>query len=116
MPTCSACDQPARAKGLCVKHYNRLRRHGNPNIRKKPGKSNPDLDLTRGLMTEWSPSNQRKFARAFRLCADHLDEGDWEQLIKLSTRPNGSINVSKLFESTETRATMRFLETHTVID
>lgn len=30
--TCGYCDQPAKAHGLCSKHYNRWRRHGDPMV------------------------------------------------------------------------------------
>lgn len=30
--TCSECDKPAHAMGLCQTHYMRLYRHGDPNV------------------------------------------------------------------------------------
>ena len=31
--TCSLCDKPARARGWCRLHYERWRKHGDPNVR-----------------------------------------------------------------------------------
>ena len=33
---CMLCEEPVHAKGLCVMHYRRLQRQGNPYVERKP--------------------------------------------------------------------------------
>jgi hypothetical protein len=86
-----------------------------PNGTKRPGKPGPKPDQARAhmrrLFAEWS---DRTFARYWK-CHKRLtllkeygaiDNAGYENAIKAATRPNGSLNISKLERVTEDMAAM----------
>jgi hypothetical protein len=88
------CDGEPVAKGLCAKHYMRLRRAGDPSRVRKPG---PKRSLMRSVLpAEWSPRAQARFAQAMRMLEDAGGGAEKQQAVKTASRPNGSVNVSKL--------------------
>jgi hypothetical protein len=89
------CGRASVAKDLCGKHYMRLRRTGDANRVRKSGPKRSE-SLTRSLLREWSPRTRARFDRALRMLLSAGGREEAEQAIKLSTRPNGSVNVSKL--------------------
>jgi hypothetical protein len=94
------CDAKPVAKGLCAKHYMRSRRHGSVDVKHKTGPkpgTRPDLDFHRSLFRDWSPRTIARFTEAMRAMSMAPDEKRIET-IKAATRPNGSVNVSKLCE------------------
>ncbi len=94
MALCSVpdCGARAAARGLCAKHYMRWRRRGDPAVTGQRGR----------------PANRPRYQPlALRLHELGLVE-DYEQLIQQlaehASRPNGSLNVSKLQRAAEERA------------
>jgi hypothetical protein len=85
------CDREPTAKGLCAKHYMRLRRAGDPNHVRKSG---PKPSENRSLLT---PRARARFAQAMRTLEDAGGGAEEKlQAIRAARRPNGSLNVSKL--------------------
>jgi hypothetical protein len=87
------------AHGLCQKHYMRLRRYGDPNRVNKRGPKRPEWEqqlrafLEQG--SERSPSTLARQVKAFKLLAAFGAEAQ-EAGVRHASRPNGSLNVSKL--------------------
>jgi hypothetical protein len=93
------CDGKVVAHGLCQKHYMRLRRHGDP---EKVGKRGPRLpEWQKGYSAmmsvnyEQSARTHARQLQAFRLLRT-LDSETHQWAIKQASRPNGSLNTSKL--------------------
>jgi hypothetical protein len=101
------CDGKPVAKGLCTKHYMRARRTGDPGKTRKPGRAPAAYGaLLRSTFAEWSPRTQQRYISAMRNLRDlgaHM-----EAAIKDATRPNGSVNVSRLANFVD-RELIRFL-------
>src|SRR4051812_5922697 len=97
-PMCSieGCAGQPVAKGLCSKHYMRVRRTGNSLMTRKPGptSSKTSLMLTT-LFPDWSASRCSRYKLAMALCPN-LEERN--RVIGAATRPNGSLNVRKLLD------------------
>ena len=104
----SDCGIPARASGLCHKHYMRIRRHGDPGITKRPGGR---YDSTTAIMLEpfreQSPRSRSRFARAIHLAGlmrDYFNVEDaLEGAIRHATRKDGSLNFTRLLADLEKR-------------
>ena len=96
------CDRKPVAKGLCAKHYMRVRRAGDPNQVRKPGrKRDPALAL---LSEGRSRRSAARFLQAVRwLQETGADDEAVERAIIAATRPNGTVNVSKLLGSVQGR-------------
>ena len=89
--TIEGCGARATAKGLCAKHYMRLRRTDDPNRVRKSG---PKPSENRSLLT---PRARARFAQAMRILEDAGGGAEEKlQAIRAARRPNGSLNVSKL--------------------
>jgi hypothetical protein len=89
------CDANPVAKGLCAKHYMRARRQGSPDKTGKAGRPPSEvLAHWRKYLGEWSPRTLARFVKAMRM----LDDASvsTQEAIQLTTRPNGSVNVSAL--------------------
>jgi hypothetical protein len=89
------CNTKPVAKGLCAMHYMRQRRTSDPNqVRKSGRKRNPALEL----LTE---NRSRRANMRFVLAAQWLreagaDDDVLRQAIKAASRPNGTLNISRL--------------------
>lgn len=112
MKNCSIadCGIPARAHGLCQKHYMRTRRHGDAEATRRRGRKASDsgapIRVAQDLFIEHSPRTQARFARALQMhqkLKHHFDVDLWEQAIKVATRPNGSMNFALLERYVEDR-------------
>jgi hypothetical protein len=104
------CGKTARAKGLCSAHYARLYRGGDPSVKRQGG---PQRDAARAaavaLFPDWSLRTQARYWKAMRQLqrVDSLrGTNHFETALKASTRPNGSINVSKLERRAESLAAL----------
>jgi hypothetical protein len=95
MCSIKGCEDKPIARGLCAKHYMRLRRTGTTDDGRKPGRP-PDevLALIRTMVSDYSPRTIARYARAMRLL-DVLDDKSKEEIVRDCTRPNGSFNTSK---------------------
>ena len=89
------CDTKPVAKGLCAKHCMRQRRTGDPNQVRKPGrKRNPALEL---LTENRSRRSNMRFVLAARWLREAgTDDDALRQAIKTASRPNGTLNISRL--------------------
>jgi hypothetical protein len=88
------CEGKAVAKGLCAKHYARLRRHGNADKTCKPGpKPHYTRDVARAYFPERSSRSQARIALAYELMSG-FPENVRMEICKAASRPNGSLNVS----------------------
>ena len=93
------CAGKSFAKGLCVKHYMRQRRAGDPGSIGKPGRKRSPQRLLfeeMGLGMEWSSRTFTRFVQAMEM----LREAgcDIKPCIEAALRRNGKLNVSKLQE------------------
>jgi hypothetical protein len=88
------CPADPVAKGLCAKHYMRLRRQGDPNKTAKRGPKQAD-DPTRGKFPGWSARRYADFRQAWKLLQYNDVEGT-QRIFAEASRPNGDINITKL--------------------
>lgn len=105
------CDNKPFAHGLCVKHYNRQRRHGDAKkVMTRGRKPKPSASLLKEAFKEWSPRTIASYTKAFEQLAAVQEITGSDSLlvdcIKRCTRPNGSVNVSKFARLAETIAAM----------
>jgi hypothetical protein len=111
VPSCTieGCKRPHKARGLCVTHYRRLQRNGNPDGVRKGGRpEDVYLQIVRMILPDWSPRTQARYVRAWKM-ADAAGR-DIKELIQKVTRRNGSINVRELEEWAETALVLRLVE------
>ena len=52
--TFAGCSEKHKAKGLCVTHYRRMRRNGDPATVHRGGRQDVRTNLVKSLFTEWS--------------------------------------------------------------
>ena len=97
------CQAPAVAKGLCGKHYMRLRRHGDPAKVNARGRRDGDA-ATRKMMSELSDRSYGRFQRGLGLL--RLFELDAAPVIAKCTRLNGSTNWAMFERVAESIAAM----------
>ena len=112
IPDCSA---PACARGMCSKHYMRVRRHGDANAIHHPGRhTDTQLTVARSQFPDRSPRTQARFARTLRFESSlrYLgEEGYLAKAITAATRPrNGSLNFKKLEELMDNRVAVALEE------
>lgn len=101
------CQAKAVAKGLCAKHYMRLRRHGDPAKVNARGRRDGDA-AARQLMSEVSDRSYARFLRGLRLL--RLFEFDVAPVIAKCTRPNRSVNWARFEQLAEDMAAMTLAE------
>jgi len=94
------CRGKVVARGMCAKHYMRERRTGDATKKGKPGPPpSKYMTIARSVSEgDWSPRTMARYAEASRIL-DSYSAKSRAALIKSCTRPNGSINVSMLFDS-----------------
>jgi hypothetical protein len=97
----AGCHSRPVAKGFCAKHYKRLRRHGDPHIKNKPGQQ--DDEITQMVVENFgymSPRSRGTAMRAIRILdAIQLATGGNEVIVKAlkaSSRANGMVNATRL--------------------
>ena len=101
------CQAKAVAKGLCAKHYMRLRRHGDPAKVNARGRRDGDT-AARKMMSELSDRSYARFQRGLGLL--RLFELDVAPVIAKCTRPNGSMNSAMFERLAESMAAMTLAE------
>jgi hypothetical protein len=98
--TIDGCDAVATVKGLCAKHYMRLRRHGDASTVKSAGRPRDARKVTMAqLFPELSPRTQHRYAMAMGVLGwlkANTGEDAYQRVFDAATRVNGSVNVSKL--------------------
>ena len=93
------CKAKVVAKRLCAKHYMRRRRTGDVNQTRKAGrKRDPMREMTDRLFREWSPRTRATFSAANKLLNASVDRDEAHRIMARATRPNGSMNVTRLYE------------------
>ena len=96
MCSIKGCCGQSVAHGLCQKHYMRLRRCGDPNRVGKRGPKRPQWQQGfRAMFPNYSPRTQARQITAFKLLSALGSEAH-NPAVAQATRPNGSLNVSKL--------------------
>ena len=95
------CQAKAVAKGLCGRHYMRLRRHGDAGKVKKKGRPSGSRAAVLGAFAGSGVSQRSldRYIRAIKLLRAHGI--DYEPFIKRASRPNGSMNMLRLEEMAE---------------
>ena len=97
------CKANADGKGLCAKHYMRLRRHGDPGKVNARGRRDGDA-AARKMMSELSDRSYARFQRGLGLL--RLFELDVAPVIAKCTRLNGSMNLAMFERLAEGMAAM----------
>lgn len=100
-PACSVpgCGAPAKVKGVCGRHYMRLRRHGDAGVTNPPGPK-PLPVSQHPLSPFWSSRTRALYARASKRCGELAKaRGEDEtalraRLLGPATRANGTVNVA----------------------
>jgi hypothetical protein len=91
MCTIEGCDAKSVAKGLCSKHYMRLKRQGNADEVGKAGRlKNPGIETYRMLFREWSPRTLARYIRAVKM----TDTETLGAIRQRRIRSNGTLNVA----------------------
>jgi hypothetical protein len=90
-------------------HYMRLRRTGDAATqpRKRGPKPSDWSALVNGIFREWSPRKRATYMRAMRM--PFLSVEDKQECVRLASRPNGSVNASRLFRVAQTKAIFRYV-------
>ncbi|OBI53596.1 hypothetical protein [Mycobacterium sp. E787] len=94
-----SCQRQVKAKGLCEKHYRRMRRTGDPNQVRKPGPApDPYRAQVRGLQYSdfGCERTMQTYVAAMAMLGAFADHDAFAAALAAATRPNGSLNVSKL--------------------
>ena len=105
MPKCSIkrCGNDAVIKGLCRKHYMRLRRNGDATATKTPGpkprKADPIEEVARAMVRDRSPRTLARCRRASTLLLALSPEIRKDYLT--TSTADGAVNVSKLLRLAE---------------
>lgn len=104
--TCSVegCERPVEAKGLCVMHYRRLRRTGDPLRVRKPGAPKSPGGMASLVMAEegWSARTLAKFRAAMNLLSEAgLSDAECQRIFMVCTMRGGNLNVSKILRLSE---------------
>jgi hypothetical protein len=86
------CKGKVFVKGLCAKHYMRMRRTGDPNRTRKRG---PKPSIFSNAFPELSPRTNARYSKAMSLLST-CGKKAMIKAIKTATRPDGSINVNRL--------------------
>jgi hypothetical protein len=102
------CRKRAQAKVLCSAHYGRLRRGGDPSVKRKSGaKRDVIRAAVLALFSEWSPRTKARYWKAMNQLqwVDRLQgTNHFEAALRACTRPNGSFNVLELERQAESIA------------
>jgi hypothetical protein len=104
MCTIKGCNDKAIAKGLCARHYMRLRRTGNANSARKRGRPQVPPRIEVEVMRQGSNLSKRSLARYNRALKfiDLLEDPETRTaLLKAAARPSGFMSFSKLLELAE---------------
>lgn len=110
--TVDGCSRPVKAKALCGTHYQRLRRTGDANKVRKPGRPKDPFrkHWEKSMGSDFGSSRTMdRFIRAHRLArfvGEHRGDGWREKLMAFGLRPNGSINVSEYLANAEYHAAL----------
>jgi hypothetical protein len=104
MTKCSItrCGNDAVIKGLCRKHYMRLRRNGDATVTKTPGpkpRADPHDELARKMVRDRSPRTLARCRRAWTL--SHAIGPKFIQEYLAASKIDGAVNVSKLLRLAE---------------
>jgi hypothetical protein len=112
------CDGKVISKGLCAKHYARQRRTGATDLARKRGRpADKGRAFYRNLFSDYSPRTFSRYVKAMDILERlaELSKQDTQALkaaaIKAASRPNGSMNISRLLEIAEGKAAM-YIATH----
>ncbi len=116
MTKCSIkrCGNDAVVRGLCRKHYMRLRRNGDATVTKTPGpkprKADPIEELARTMVRDRSSRTLARCRRALTLLASLSPEigddcGD-------ASKTDGAVNVSKLLRLVEDEVLRQVVKVH----
>jgi hypothetical protein len=101
MCSIEGCDAKPVAKGLCAKHYMRVKRQGSPDKTGKAGRPrSPGLELARSVFPDYSARTIARHNQAMQMLGSEALRKD---VIQKNRRPDGSINVSGML------ATAKFL-------
>jgi hypothetical protein len=98
MCSIEGCDGKTAVKGLCAKHYMRVRRTGDPSKTRPPGPPRK-AGLTaflRGQFSDLSPSTQNRHIRAYKVLTAFSGQEALEAAILKASRANGSVNVAAM--------------------
>ena len=96
MCSIEGCDGKTVAKGLCAKHYMRVRRTGDPSKTRPPGPPRK-AGLTaflRGQFSDLSSRTQSRHIRAYKLLTAFAGQEALEAAMLKASRANGSLNVA----------------------
>ena len=91
------CQRSIKAKSLCEMHYRRLLRTGHPQGKGRPGpQPHPTRTTMRRMFSEMSERTFDTYFAAMGILWAFADQADIEAAVRAATRPNGSLNVTKL--------------------
>jgi len=119
MPKCSIkrCGNDAVIKGLCRKHYMRLRRNGDATTTKTPGpkpRADPIEEAARMMVRDRSPRTLARCRRALTLLARLSPEIQKDYLT--NSTADGAVNVSKLLRLAEDELLRQIAKVHGLVE
>jgi hypothetical protein len=98
MCSIEGCDGKTAVKGLCAKHYMRVRRNGDPSKTRPPGPPRKGglTAFLRSQFSDLSPSTQNRHIRAYKVLTAFGGQEALEAAILKASRANGSVNVAAM--------------------
>jgi hypothetical protein len=97
------CTDTAEAKGMCPKHYMRMRRHGDTETVGKSGRpKDPRLTHWRNALGDaMSERNLSRWSNAIKIIGVLDGQEAVAAAVQAATRKNGSLNVSVVVRASE---------------
>jgi hypothetical protein len=108
MCSIEGCDGKTALKGLCAKHYMRVRRTGDPSKTWLPGPPRK-AGLTaflRSQFSDLSPNTQNRHIRAYKVLAAFGGQEALEAAILKASRANGPVNVAAMLRQADLALSM----------
>jgi hypothetical protein len=114
MCSIEGCDAKPVAKGLCAKHYMRVKRQGSPDKTGKPGRPrSAGLELTRSVFAAYSARTIARHNKAMQMLGS---EALRKNVIERNTCPNGSLSVSGMLATAKVLCSEEFAQSGDIMD
>lgn len=95
--TVDGCDEIARAKGLCARHYTRLNRHGDAAVVNTRGRRRKEIHaMVQQLLRHKPDRASARFQTGLNILIEIVGPDGYDAAVRACTRPNGTVNKAQL--------------------